>query len=209
MRHWALSQVGPPLSHTPLWGHCVLQGGRKRRKEGRRLPRGDTVTYILTASRPPSCPAHLLAGPAPAPVFPTFASVHTKPPAPCSPDRQAGTGGQTELAQCCLLSRLPGTLSVSSPRTRPPVLSSFHLSPGSRLLTRSGPPLCDPWTVARQPPPSMGFSRQQDWSGLPFPPPGGPSDSGIKPLSPMSPAWAGSFFTTGPSGKLSSLAEWG
>ena len=28
------------------------------------------------------------------------------------------------------------------------------------------------WTVARQAPLSMGFSRQEDWSGLPFPPPG-------------------------------------
>ena len=30
-----------------------------------------------------------------------------------------------------------------------------------------------PWTVAYQPPPSMGFSRQEYWSGLPFPSPGG------------------------------------
>ena len=156
------------------------------------------------ASRP-----HLLARPAPAPVFPTFTSVRTKPPASCSPERQAGTGRQTELTRCCLLSRLPGTLSVPSPCTMPPVPSIFHLSPGSRLLTQSCPTLCDPWTAARQPPPSVGFSRQQDWSGLPFPPPGGPSDSGIKPLSPMSPASAGSFFTTGSSGKPSSLAEWG
>ena len=31
--------------------------------------------------------------------------------------------------------------------------------------------LCDPWTVAHQAPPSMGFSRQEYWSGLPFPSP--------------------------------------
>ena len=31
--------------------------------------------------------------------------------------------------------------------------------------------LCDPWTVARQAPPSMGFPRQEYWRGLPFPPP--------------------------------------
>ena len=30
----------------------------------------------------------------------------------------------------------------------------------------------NPWTVARQAPLSMGFSRQEHWSGLPFPPPG-------------------------------------
>ena len=38
-----------------------------------------------------------------------------------------------------------------------------------------------PWTVAYQAPPSMGFSRQEYWSGLPFPSPGGLPDSGIWP----------------------------
>ena len=36
----------------------------------------------------------------------------------------------------------------------------------------SCPTRCDPWTVAHQAPPSMGFSRQEYWSGLPFPSPG-------------------------------------
>ena len=36
-------------------------------------------------------------------------------------------------------------------------------------FTQSCPTLCDPWTVAHQVPPSMGFSRQEYWSGLPFP----------------------------------------
>ena len=39
------------------------------------------------------------------------------------------------------------------------------------------------WTVAYQPPPSMGFSRQEYWSGLPFPPPGDLSHPGIEPGS--------------------------
>ena len=38
--------------------------------------------------------------------------------------------------------------------------------------------------VAHQAPPSMEFSRQEYWSGLPFPPPGDPPDSGIEPMSP-------------------------
>ena len=38
-----------------------------------------------------------------------------------------------------------------------------------------------PWTVARQAPPSMGFSRQEYWSGLPFPSPGDLPNPGIKP----------------------------
>ena len=41
-----------------------------------------------------------------------------------------------------------------------------------------------PWTVACQAPPPMGFSRQEYWSGLPFPSPGGLPDPGIEPWSP-------------------------
>ena len=41
-----------------------------------------------------------------------------------------------------------------------------------------------PWTVAYQAPPSMGFSWQECWSGLPFPSPGDLPNSGIEPGSP-------------------------
>ena len=41
-----------------------------------------------------------------------------------------------------------------------------------------------PWTVAHQAPPSKGFSRQQYWSGLPFPSPGDLPNPGIEPMSP-------------------------
>ena len=41
-----------------------------------------------------------------------------------------------------------------------------------------------PWTVAHQAPPSMEFSRQEHWSGLPFPPPGDLPDPRIEPTSP-------------------------
>ena len=51
------------------------------------------------------------------------------------------------------------------------------------------------WIVARQAPLSMGFSRQEYWSGLPCPPPDLP-DPGMEPVSLMSPALAGRFFTT-------------
>ena len=47
------------------------------------------------------------------------------------------------------------------------------------------------WTVAHQVPQSMGFSRQQYWSGLPFLAPGHLPNPGIKPMSPASPALAG------------------
>ena len=45
-----------------------------------------------------------------------------------------------------------------------------------------------PWTVAHQAPLSMGFSRQEYWSGLQFPTPGGLPASRIEPKSPASPA---------------------
>ena len=52
-----------------------------------------------------------------------------------------------------------------------------------------------PWTVARQAL-TMGFSRQEYWSGLLCPPPGKLPNPGIKPPSLPSPALAGGFFTT-------------
>ena len=54
-----------------------------------------------------------------------------------------------------------------------------------------------PWTVAHQAPLSMGFSRQDYWSGLPFPSPGDLPSPGVKPISLVSPALEGGFFTTG------------
>ena len=44
--------------------------------------------------------------------------------------------------------------------------------------------LVTPWAVAHQAPLSMGFSKQEYWSGLPFPAPGDLPDPGIKPRSP-------------------------
>ena len=60
----------------------------------------------------------------------------------------------------------------------------------SRLVAQLCLTLCDhgpftPWTVAYQAPPSMGFSRQAYWSGLPFPSSGDLPNWGIKPRSPV------------------------
>ena len=44
----------------------------------------------------------------------------------------------------------------------------------------------------------MGFSRQEYWSGLPFPPPGDLTNQGIEPLSPVPPELVGRFFTSEP-----------
>ena len=53
-----------------------------------------------------------------------------------------------------------------------------------------------PWTVARQAPQSMGFSRQEYWSGQPCSPPGDLPDPGTQPKSLAPPALADRFFTT-------------
>ena len=53
-----------------------------------------------------------------------------------------------------------------------------------------------PRTVALRAPLSMGFSRQEYWSGLPGPPPGDLPNPGVKPASLTSPALAAGFFTT-------------
>ena len=65
-------------------------------------------------------------------------------------------------------------------------------------VTQSCPTDCYAWTVAHQASPSMGFSRQEYWSGLPFPSPGELLDPGIKPKSPTLQADA---LTSEPPGK--------
>ena len=59
-----------------------------------------------------------------------------------------------------------------------------------------------PWTVVCQVPLSVGFSRQEYWSGLSFPSPGDLPHPGIEPVSPI---LAGGFFTTEPPGKPEGL----
>ena len=57
-----------------------------------------------------------------------------------------------------------------------------------------------PQTVAHHAPLSMGFSRQEYWSGLPFSTPEVLHDPGIEPMLLVPPALAGRFFVTVPSG---------
>ena len=69
------------------------------------------------------------------------------------------------------------------------------------MLNRFSPALCvglfvTLWTVTRLASLSMGFSRQEYWSGLPCPPPGDLPNSGFEPESLISPALVGGFFTT-------------
>ena len=101
----------------------------------------------------------------------------------------------------------PGSLSffyllhpLPSPK---PTKSACVLSRFS-LVLRS----VTPWTVAHQAPLSMGFSRQEYWSGLPCPPPGDLSNTVIKPISPVSPALAGGFFTTSTTWEAQLSQQW-
>ena len=80
----------------------------------------------------------------------------------------------------------------------PPGKPSHH---GDGLVTKLCPTLASPWTVACQAPLSMGFSRQEYWSGLPFPSSGNLPDPGIEP---MSPALQADCLPTYLEGKLSS-----
>ena len=61
-----------------------------------------------------------------------------------------------------------------------------------------------PWTVAHQAPPSMGFSRQEYWTGLPFPSQGDLPDPGI---GPRSPALQADALTSEPPGKQNPLSN--
>ena len=69
------------------------------------------------------------------------------------------------------------------------------------MHAQSCPALCDPWTIASQTLLSMGFSKQEYWSGLPFPSPLDLPNPGTEPASLVSAALAGGFFITALPGK--------
>ena len=81
----------------------------------------------------------------------------------------------------------------------------FNMMCADGLVSKSCPTLVTPWTVCSLPGSSvMGFSRQEYWSGLPFPSPGDLPDPGIEPRSPVLGSWRMSpvgFFTSEPAGK--------
>ena len=115
------------------------------------------------------------------------------------PGEEGWTGVSSTPTQECRLLALP---SPKPPLHSLPGLGSLAKGWGPRtqsvcVLSRfSCVRLCATlWTTAHQAPLSMGFSRQEYWSGLPCPPPGDLPDSGIEPRSLMSPALAGGFLT--------------
>ena len=73
----------------------------------------------------------------------------------------------------------------------------FLLQRAERCVrAQSCPTLCDPWTVDHQAPLSMGFSRQEYWSGLPCPSPGNFPNPKVQPVSPALQADFFFFLTT-------------
>ncbi|CAI9168966.1 unnamed protein product [Rangifer tarandus platyrhynchus] len=62
-----------------------------------------------------------------------------------------------------------------------------------------------PWTLTCQALPSLGFSKQEYWGGLPFPPPGDRHKPGIATRPPATSALEGGLFTTKPAGKPTAL----
>ena len=79
--------------------------------------------------------------------------------------------------------RVPATLAQSLYKAHVQLLSRVRL-------------FATPWTVARQAPLSMGFSKQEYWGGFPFPSPGDLPEQGIQLTSLASPALAGGLFAT-------------
>ena len=87
------------------------------------------------------------------------------------------TGGEDTEYFLTVLAKVPKRKKVKPPEARNnSVLYMlnvyFHLS------------VVTPWTVAYQAPPSVGFSRKEYWSGLPFPSPGDLPNPGIEPRFP-------------------------
>ena len=117
----------------------------------------------------------------------------------------------TVRADCSFFVELPPSASEISSSLRWLCVGSL---PWTGVQSLSPPPwlcmlsvqaqsfrLCATHGLALQAPLSMGFFRQEYWSGLPCPPPGDPPDPEIEPESPVSPVLAGRFFTPEPPGK--------
>ena len=96
---------------------------------------------------------------------------------------------------------LPWRFITVNMKQHTPMTAHCNMCACARLLSRSvvsDSLFPTPWSAAHQAPLSVGFSRQDYWSGLPFPLPGDLSDPGIEP---MFPTLAGRFFITEPPGK--------
>ena len=89
---------------------------------------------------------------------------------------------ESQKQQCFRFARAATAKSRDLDGSRNKELSQFCAV--LRFLAQSCPTLCDPVDCTHQAPLSMGFSRQEYWSGLPCPPPGDLPNPGIEPMSP-------------------------
>ena len=105
-----------------------------------------------------------------------------------------GCGGRVELEQCAQGDRKGITNRLLRPKGT--MEGSLRPCDDDRVKSLSHVQLfVTPWTVAYQASPSVGFSRQEHWSGLPFPPAGDLPHPEIEPTSVIASALAGGFFT--------------
>ena len=103
-------------------------------------------------------------------------------------------GSITMISECCLCRDLGLRFSQDSPRSFSSCLLCISFTAvWACVLSRQVRLLVTLWTIAHQAPLSMGFSRQEYWSGLPCPPPGDLPNLGIQPKSLTSPALVGSL----------------
>ena len=96
-------------------------------------------------------------------------------------------GAETVQEQCVLVLKSKEGLREQwgyVKRTEEPAWRGSHWSSEPVKLPNHVQLFETPWTIASQAPPSMEFSRQAYWSGLPFPSPGDLPDPGFKPRSP-------------------------
>ena len=109
------------------------------------------------------------------------------------PAHRAGISSSSCKTSLPLTSFAPAPRGVGAPKSSPCILGKpSSLGTSHRWTTANGPlvgggscpTLATPWTIAHQAPLSMGFSRQEHWSGLPLPSPGDPPAPGIEPWSP-------------------------
>ena len=103
------------------------------------------------------------------------------------------------LLSCCLLALSHFSTAWAKTRTRVMEIhyydfNTIHLN--VRMHAQLHPTLCNPIDCSHQALLSMGFPKQEYWSGLLFPSPGDLPDAGTELVSLMSPALAGRFFTT-------------
>ena len=108
---------------------------------------------------------------------------------PSAPDSQGNVPSDPCLLHCAGVSKNPSILCVC--------VCTYTLSHVQLFVIA--------WTVAHQAPLSLGFSRQEYWSRLPFPSPRDLPDPWIKPVSLVSLSLVGGFFTIVPPGKSSTV----